>query len=429
MHSPAGIQIPVKTAEGVRADKPAAGERERNPGAAAAAQDVYDYMGACGLGPRPGRRHVVRFPTTYSLMDDPESSLSSIAEVVACIGGGVRDLRYDQRHCTQVDICAESVTAVFAKQARAIGVTVDGDYPETEDARACVSAFGGPAVLEGFTPEPTPEVALLALERGFNTRSGRRPVDWERIALRAEQVPLLLSNRLGQDELTPEFLERFAKFLGEVIGNASEHGQRDWWIACSWRKAPSAHAEPVGRCQLVVFNLGETIEQSVAKMPAHPLRKDCERILAHHEEQGYYNEGWTREAGWTLLALQHGVSRFGGRGERGAGTIEMLRFFDYLARSSSTGARPRMALLSGRTHILLDGRYRLPAEPGRDGKYVIAFNPPNDLRYPPNPAVIRNLGRCFPGTLVSLHFHICKDHLQPIANHHGDELAPKGGGG
>jgi hypothetical protein len=58
-----------------------------------------------------------------------------------------------------------------------------------------------------------------------------------------------------------------------------------------------------------------------------------------------------------LYALQEGVSRFtdtpGGE-DRGNGTVRMIQFFTDLA-----GEEPEMALVSGKTYILFDGKYKL----------------------------------------------------------------------
>ena len=62
-----------------------------------------------------------------------------------------------------------------------------------------------------------------------------------------------------------------------------------------------------------------------------------------------------------------------------------------------------MAMLSGDTHILFDGTYRMgPDSTGRD---VLAFNQSNSLAEPPDSNYVRHLqGVRFPGTVVSIRF-------------------------
>jgi hypothetical protein len=156
----------------------------------------------------------------------------------------------------------------------------------------------------------------------------------------------------------------------------------------------------------------------------HKLRKAQIGALAHeHKTKGFfailtkyvdiYLPIWQEESLWTLYALQEGVSRFRntvGHIDRGNGTVKMIEFFSELA-----SGRPQMALISGRTHILFDGKYRIsPIEVDGEIRKVIAFNNNNDLRERPDPDYVRTLRNHFPGTLISLRFQLKQADLALI---------------
>lgn len=374
------------------------------------------FLDEAGVQPdETGNTCGIQFPLTHSFLDDPDSALRIAYEIAGATVGGAKRLYFDQTQCTQVDLCAESVACALATHAKLNGVFVDGTYPMFPEAMACVAAFGVPAVLGDFVPEATPEVALWPLEHGNRGRSDSlRFPEW----LQTQRIPARLGRQFPGHELKQELASRLATFLGEALDNAAEHGAGDWWIAASFRKLDEPLA---GRCQIVIFNFGPTIQRTLDEMPLESvLRKAYKRLNQRHQQSGYFGENWTEENFWTVAALQEGVSRLGdspGEGMmslRGRGMIEIIRLFDYLVRTSHARQSPRMCLVSGRTSIHFDERFLLDEglEVGRTR--FIALNQPNDLARPANPSVVRNLRRYFPGMLISIQFHIGPHHLQPL---------------
>ena len=70
----------------------------------------------------------------------------------------------------------------------------------------------------------------------------------------------------------------------------------------------------------------------------------------------------------------------------------MIDFFLKLGRQAKDFEKPKMILLSGSTHILFDGKYRLQAQEFSGGnRQVIAFNKDNDLQQRPDSDYVRSL--------------------------------------
>ena len=381
-----------------------------------------DYLEAvCRLGDVTGLddgapHSTVRFPLTYSYVDDPEPALRVLWEVAARSAGAARELWFAQEQCTQVDLCAESVTAALALIAKQAGLRVDGGYPELKQPRLCVAGFGTPTVIGGYAPEPSDVLVLVPLQRVLRPETRAGGESGRSASFATDDLIERLDHVFEGRPLRAELSSSLSDFLGEALFNADEHGDGDWWYAASCRPASG---ETRARCQIVLFHFGDSMAQSLERMDhGERLWRDCEDLLAHHEHEGYFHEGgWTPENLMVLIALQHCVTRYGAEQEpdRGVGTLRMIQFYEHLTRTSLASSAPRMCIVTGRTQILFDGRYRLKEsrKEGRDHMYDIAFNPPNDLLRPPNPASVRNLKEPFPGTLITAKFTLEDSHFEP----------------
>jgi len=74
----------------------------------------------------------------------------------------------------------------------------------------------------------------------------------------------------------------------------------------------------------------------------------------------------------------------------------------------------KMCVMSGRTHILFDGKYKMKrTSQGR----IVAFNEDNDLSRLPDRQYVRHIDEGFPGTLISLQFFLDQEYLREISNH------------
>lgn len=400
-------------------NKAGAGLAHRASTSGAAAADPNTDFFRCYLeraGARVPERNRVRkakfkFPVTCSIFDDPESALGLAVDIAQAVVAGTSGLWFDQSRSVQVDLCAESLTAALAKKARDAYVHVDGKYPEEPDARSCVAGFGTPAVLKEFGFEPSWDVPLVLLERhDVDEKIRTASLSREEPGFKAARIPVLIERQFGNFVLKAQFADKLIQFLIAATENALEHGNGEWWMASSFRKL----ADPAwGKCQITIFNLGDSIYEKLIGLPSDsPIRATGEGYV--RSQRNFFNRNWSEEGVWTLLALQKEVTHRPGS-MKGRGFLGMLKLLDYAIETCPAGYAPRMSILSGHTHLLLDGRYRYD-EAGREGKPpMIALNHANDLAYPPNPAAARTLRNCFPGTMVSIQFYVsAHEHLNPV---------------
>ncbi len=349
-----------------------------------------------------------------------------------------RGLRFDHSKCTQMDLGASTVLDVIVLRLR-------------REWRA----RGGPFGLGGVYPDDTRVRSLfqsMGMTKHLKVRGARAPEEFER-----DFVPFYLfsgdrktSTKLlgGSDqELAATKLVQYlnrcfekagyrldlagqrhvVKWVGEIITNAEEHSGRNEWFAIGYMVPPNPNTGKlidtdtlVGECQLVIFNFGRTIFDSIID-PNTPIgtRSEISKLAAtHSRKQFFFAESFTQADLCTLYALQDGVSRFSmrpGATSRGKGTVQMINAFQKLG-SSNQSTEPRMTLLSGRTRILFNSEYRLqPINVPGGTRNVIAFNAENDLEEKPDSRNVHTISGTFPGTLLSFKFFVDKNFLEKLS--------------
>lgn len=368
------------------------------------------YARRAGVESIPSEGRVeIAFPSTYSLTRDPDAALLVVSRILGHTLGGASEIYLEQEPCEHVDLCAESLHSALAYFVRLCGTKIDGRYPAAEEARKRVAAFGVPGVLDGFERVPPPDYFLLPLEQIDRTSiSAGTATDDEEVSGRFLKK---LRRRLGGNVLKPQIAELLGQFISEAVGNAMTHGGDEWWVAGYYRRLSS---EGTGYCYVTVFNFGDTIAQTLREqLPAGSShRKHLLRLEQYHREHGLFNETWTREGFWTVAALQPGVSRSGDIAKSGHGTDDMIRFIHVIGDGMLNEERPVLSVLSGSTQILIDGTYPVARQASREIGVYTAFNPANDFLQAPDPRYVRTLEQFFPGTSVSVGFHLDTRHLE-----------------
>ena len=203
--------------------------------------------------------------------------------------------------------------------------------------------------------------------------------------------------------MTPRGRSALLFYTGELIDNIEQHGRSVGWYISSYLD-PSG-SPPI--CEVAIFNFGLTFADTFEALPQNsfPWAVVAPYIDAHRS-RGWFSPAWRTEDLLTLIALQGGVSSksSGPTDTRGQGTVDLIGFFQNICTACAVAVgETRMAMLSGDTHILFDGTYRMA--PNSTGREVLAFNRSNSLAEPPDPNYVRHLqGVRFPGTVVSIRF-------------------------
>jgi len=185
--------------------------------------------------------------------------------------------------------------------------------------------------------------------------------------------------------------------------------------------APPGQAPAIGgECQLVIFNFGKSIFESLSA-PETPeaTRTQVTALVDKHASKSFFlSQAYSPEDLWTLYALQEGISRFSpvpGEIDRGKGTVKMIQAFQALGATIDQNLHPEMTLVSGSSCIRFTKRYQMREVAFEGGsRQIIAFNDTNSLDERPDSSHVHSLQGKFPGTLLTFRFFIDKRYLERV---------------
>ena len=287
-----------------------------------------------------------------------------------------------------------------------------GTYPQEERLRRLLRGIGIIKSLqikhEYLTPSQERKIELFEDQKTGEIATTAGSLSNEELAAKnlVDHINNCLRN-VGRT-LTRGAIDQLSTYAGEVMDNATEHSGGYWFI-----KGYYDHHEKPHYCEIAIFNFGKTIAQTFMEIGEDSYAyRTIIPCLQRHDRKNYFSTHWRKEDLITLMALQGDVSSKNESEDdtRGMGTVEMIEFFDQLARECLPEHTPEMAIMSGSTHIRFDGTHRLTQDDDR--RRVIAFNTTNDLGSPPDSRYVSNIEPlCFPGTVISVRFELSNNQL------------------
>lgn len=369
----------------------------------------------------PPKKGKIKFvvPNKFSLQDNPLGVLKAIKLLSAqLLLPRIREVHIDMSKMDSYDLAANGLLDVLVEEARTKAkhtghrIHWHGRYPMTAELRRRVQAMGVVKHLKILHEYPKPEVASRLETFEYRCKNYVKAVrlndtdEKSRITKRFVDHVNACLKRVGR-ELTPSAKSLLSQYIGEIIDNVQEHsGMYDWTIQgyLDTNLDPSSSSWV---CEICIFNFGKTIADTFDSLPQdNSARSFVQPYLDEHEKRGFFSSGWCRDRLLTIVALQRGVSSKNSTPgtTRGYGTFQLISFFMKIQQecaSQGDFGSAMMSLVSGRTRIIFDGKYRLNEE----GK--IAFNADNDLHKLPDPKYVSELeGVFFPGTMLSIKYPI-----------------------
>ena len=385
------------------------------------------FLNAKNIASLKGRNLYIPIPRQFSFIENPEGTLNVMASLLGAHNKvGVESVHLDHSCCELLDLGASVVMDVIALELikswrrRKPAIHFSGRYPTNVKVQEILRTSGIIHQLQvpGHTLSELPHVKCLHLISGKQEVKTYRSSPQEKAQQEfAEYINKCLLTQ-GY-KLTEHGSGDICRMVGEILTNAEEHSNLDKWYIIGYLTQEQVSGP--GQCNLAIFNFGRTIYETLSSADTCPqVRGQMEKLSSFHTKRGLFRSGWSEEALWTLYSLQEGVSRFTGGSKgpsRGMGTVKMIDFFLKLGHQTTDSRNPKMMLLSGSSHILFDGKYKLKEQQiGNEYRQVIAFNKDNDLRQPPDSDYVRSLKGIFPGTLISMRFFLDKNYLESVSN-------------
>lgn len=373
-------------------------------------------------------------PETFSIIDDPGRVLhvvGAFAKIARTFR--IRHIEIDQSRLRHYDLAANALLDTIATELktearqRGVRLVFKGKYPASAQVKRFIKSIGIVKHLNlpheaEASPEKNGQRAFDRRNCHYLYRGDPSKSDFKSrtIASFVDHVNHCLSDH-GR-ELTPAARQKLCEYIGEILGNAEEHaGLVDWTI-----QGYLDNTAPTPQCEIAIFNFGHSIADTLQALdPKSYTRQQIAEYLLLHRGFNWFGPKWRETDLLTLAALQGHVSskNFSKADTRGQGTVDLISFFQkvYQECAESDGVAPAaMAIVSGSTYILFDGKYSMQSGPS--GGKVIAFNPENTLRKKPDEHYVRSLGTLkFPGTIISIRFPLSKSTVALGATNHGQD--------
>lgn len=362
-------------------------------------------------------------PEVFSLMDDTEGTLNALKELATqLLLPKVRSVLIDMSKVKSYDLGANALLDILvdeintkAKRTRR-KINWKGSYPADADQRRLVRSLGVIKFLE-VSHEYNPPHEAAKVE-AFHSRCKHyvravRAKDTDRKSRVTQKFADHINNCLRRihRELTLNARKKLCDYVGEILCNAEDHAQMYDWTVQGYLDTSADELI----CELVILNFGKSVADSLLALPEEGFtRKMIRPYLDAHQKKGFFSTGWDAADLLTLIALQGGVSckNFSEADTRGNGSVDLISFFQKVVTECKSQPDSqevaKMALVSGATSILFDGRYEMVNIDGGPG--VIAFNSDNDLLHRPDPSCVRHFTKiAFPGTILSIKFPLSSE--------------------
>ena len=212
--------------------------------------------------------------------------------------------------------------------------------------------------------------------------------------------------------LNPEASSQLMTTVSEVLDNAERHSSTSGYYNWYARGYLNGNSESE-HMEISILNFGMTIAESFERLPDDNFGK---QLVMDYVSK--HLNSTDRELLVTVAALQQRYSstNTSETDTNGQGMTILIEFFEKLCialteRDRFGSVKPLMSIVSGNTHVLFDGTYKLfnlsdySASNEGDEQFGIAFNAQNDLKLPPDPKYVRKMdGAFFPGVVISIRF-------------------------
>lgn len=373
----------------------------------------------------------VKVPKYFSLYTHPEVVLGFIHAVTAIVSRGKhKSITLDYSRVRKYCVGAECLLALALSEARKANlnfpndaILINGVYPKNTEHLEIIRDIGIVKELKEVESDKVKDLSIFRdnpMQRIFKCDSKEHEV--------ASAYAVDAKNNAAQDfsrylskcledhkvKLNDKATGYLTSCMGELLDNAERHsgmsGRARWYLR---GYVDNSSKKPV--CEISIFNFGMTIAETFNDLPSehYSLSKQIKPYIAMHSgKKGMFNDGLV-----TIAALQGRVScqNVNIRDSSGTGTIELLKFFqdmhDELRKIKNwVDEKPIISLITGDTHIIIDGEYPLKVKESEDGgeSYRYPFNNIGLEVEPDRTYLIEMKKVRFPGLMVNIRFPLEK---------------------
>lgn len=373
-------------------------------------------------------------PPIFSIVDNPEPSYKFIREVFGALLFQTHDkILMDYSQCLSVDLGAQVLLDIIQldiisfyrkcrrhKKTRPNVTNIGGRNVNNEDVSKMLFSVGSPAIHNNDKRD-FPDIIpynLCVYERppclDSTEASMQKDIDTTTLV---DYVLDCLSRM--EKFLTPEKLDDLCTVISEILINAEEHSSNQKRFSIGYFQETNGEMEHYGVFRLTILNFGDNI-YSKFKDPDCP-NKDIvmkmQQLSKDYTTRGFFKrKKFEEETLWTLYSLQEGVTTVSKKiyKKRGNGSIRFIESFFNIKGSQSVDDISKMAILSGNTSIIFDGKYGIIDKLNDNGErfQVMTFNDSGNIAELPDKNYVKFVKEDFPGTLISARILFNEDDFE-----------------
>lgn len=359
------------------------------------------------------RRNTIIIPKNFSFIENPDETIEILTKIFYLYNNKkVNSIYIDYSFTENLDLCAsavmDSIILECDKYRDSINnpVNLSGRYSKSKEEMKNLLEVSGIVNDLGFEltlPENVKKLDLI--ECGDSDIISTKVTNYFNECLKTQNYEL---NRNGK--------KLFSEMIGEVANNCQLHSGnfKKWYTLGHY-----FFREEYGECQIVIFNFGNSIYESLKSSDTSEETIDSlKHISSQHKRNSFFQKRiWNEETLWTLYSLQDGVSRVRNsisEPDRGTGTIKLIDSFQKIGKTVE-GKIPLMSITSGNTSILFNDNYSLKSKIiDNEERQIIAFNSENDLFILPDSRNVKLIKNKFCGTVISMKFYLDKRYIKNL---------------
>ena len=371
----------------------------------------------------------IKVPKIFSLIEYEKESYEFIRKLtIAILFDKYKSIEIDYIDCERIELSAQIYCDMILRDldkfikrrnknrhTQSNIANISGVNINDENIQKLLFSIGSPAIItkdirkySDITPY---KLCVHNKEHNKLENAKRKEID------STEMVEYIIKSLATLDKkLTSDSIEDLSVVIGEILINAEEHSTTKYRYSNGYFQKHTIDGEDFGVFNLAIMNFGETIYEKF-KSPEctnYDMKSRMSTLSSKYTKKSFWSKSFDEETLWTLYSLQQGITSVSiDSYKRGNGSIQFIEsFFNLKGTNENADDISRMAIISGNTNIIFDGKYNIKNKiKGKDEFKVMTFNDSNNIEDKPDNKYVKSVENYFPGTIISARILINKDDI------------------
>jgi hypothetical protein len=361
-------------------------------------------------------------PEEFSIIENSQESFDTLKQIVSALI--IEDyydiIRLDYSKCAKIGLDAQIILDIILKdylkfaslckqsnreKKKYFTFNIGGQNINNINIKKILFSVGSPSVL-GIKQIEFKDVEKYCLcihdnDKYKDTLSKMNQKDLDTTDM-ADYV--IRSLQKMKRTITSDKRDDLCTVIGEILINAEEHSTTKYRFSVGYFNEEYIDEKHCGVFRLVILNFGQTIYEKFKSndCPNKDVVNQMDKLSKDYVKNSLFSpRKFEEETLWTLYALQEGITSIP-NSKRGNGSIRFIDSFFNIKGSKELDNISMMAIVSGKSRIIFDGKYEIVKKiDGKEIYKVMTFNNTGKIEDKPDNQYVYNDKYYFPGTLIS----------------------------